>query len=182
MNYEMLVNKDNPLAKDFEPYNLVKIDSDYKDGLYLNKKAYEQFLLLKEYALEYGYRIDIMSAYRDYEYQNKIFNDLVLEKGYNYAYKYIAKPGLSEHQTGLAIDICVYRDDACYIEHDILELIETSFVHSNCHKYGFILRYPKNSEDITKYNYEPWHLRYVGDIASYLYNNDLTMEEYYLNK
>ena len=56
---------------------------------------------------------------------------------------------------------------------------ETKWIKDNAHKYGFILRYPKGKEEITGYNYEPWHLRYVGDLAIYLYNNDLTLEEYY---
>ena len=88
------------------------------------------------------------------------------------------KPGSSEHQTGLAIDICVYRDNNCYIEHDIDEMDEIKWIHQNAHKYGFILRYPSDKEDITGYNYESWHLRYVGNIARYLYINKLTMEDY----
>ena len=179
MDYKMLVNRDNPLKDDFEPKDLIEIESTYKDSLKLCKKAYEKFLEFKNYAKTFGYEIDIASAYRQHDYQEKLFNNLVLEKGYNYAYKYIAKPGCSEHETGLAIDICIYKNNLCYIEHDILDLIETKFIHSNVHKYGFILRYPKDKEDITKYNYEPWHLRYIGDIATYLYNNDKTLEEYY---
>ena len=56
--------------------------------------------------------------------------------------------------------------------------METKWIHQNCHRYGFILRYPEGKEDITKYNYEPWHIRYVGSIANYIYNNNLTLEEY----
>ena len=56
--------------------------------------------------------------------------------------------------------------------------IETKWIHQNSHRYGFIIRYPEGKEDITKYSYEPWHLRYVGNIASNIYNNNLTLEEY----
>ena len=65
---------------------------------------------------------------------------------------------------------------------ELENLSETNWVNNNAHKYGFILRYPKDKEQITGYNYEPWHLRYVGDLAIYLYNNDLTLEEYYERK
>ena len=110
--------------------------------------------------------------------EEKIYNKLLEEKGFTYAITRIAEPGKSEHQTGLAIDFCIYKDEKCYIEHEIEELLETKWVHQNCYRYGFILRYPEGKEDITKYSYEPWHIRYVGNIASYIYNNNLTLEEY----
>lgn len=178
MDYKVLVNRDYSLDEHFVPKNLVKITSKYKDNIYLEEKTYEQFKKLQEEALKYNYEIDVMSGYRDYKYQEKLFNDLVIEKGYNYAYKYIAKPGQSEHQTGLSIDFVIYRDDQNYIEHDLVDLVETKWIHQNMYRYGFILRYPHNKEESTKYNYEPWHIRYVGDIATVLYNNNLTLEEY----
>ena len=79
---------------------------------------------------------------------------MVLEKGFNYAFRYIALPGASEHQTGLAVDVCVYRDNKCYVEHEIIDFEELNFVLKNAHRFGFILRYPLNKEDITGYNYE----------------------------
>ena len=128
-------------------------------------------------ALNNGYYIDIMSGYRDYYYQEKIYNKLVNELGLNYAYRHIAPAGASEHQTGLAIDICVYRDNHCYIEHEIENFDEITWLHTNAHRFGFILRYPPNMEEVTGYNYEPWHFRYVGNMASYIYYNSLTLEE-----
>jgi len=181
MNYLMLVNKTNCLSKDYIPNDLVNVSSLYKDGIKLDKKTYDAFLKMQEDSLKHGYYIDIMSGYRDYLYQEKIYEKLVQEKGFNYAISRIAKPGCSEHQTGLAIDICVYRDDKCYIEDEITDFIEIKWVHQNCHRYGFILRYPFGKEDITKYSFEPWHFRYVGDVASEMYNNDLTLEEYLEN-
>ena len=182
MNYLMLVNKTNPLAKEFVPDLLVDTLSEYKDNILLNEEALKAFRNMQKEALEYGYHIDVMSGYRNYDYQEKIYEDLVKEKGFNYAFRTIAKPGCSEHQTGLSIDFCIYKDNKCYIEHEIEEYSETKWVHSNAHKYGFILRYPKDKEEITGYNYEPWHLRYVGDDAIYIYNNDKTLEEYLLEK
>ena len=108
----------------------------------------------------------------------ELYNKLLEEKGFTYAITRIASPGKSEHQTGLALDFCIYKDGKCYIEHDVEDKIETKWIHQNSHRYGFIIRYPEGKEDITKYSYEPWHLRYVGNIASSIYNNNLTLEEY----
>lgn len=178
MDYEILVNKDIGLNKTYIPLDLVDVNSSYKEGILVNKKVLEQFLLMKQDAFGFGYKIDIMSGYRDYSYQYYIYNKLLKEKGLAYTFRSIAKPGHSEHQTGLAIDICVYRDNKCYIEHEIEDMDETKWLIDNCYKYGFILRYPKDKEDITGYNYEPWHFRYVGEIAEYLYKNKITFDEY----
>lgn len=182
MDYELLVNKTNCLDKDYIPNNLVDTLSKYKENVLLEEKALEAFRRMQMDAKIYGYDIDIMSGYRDYDYQLNLYNSLIKEKGFNYALRMIAKPGSSEHQTGLALDYCIYKDNKCYIEHEVEEFIETNWIHNNAHKYGFILRYPKDKEELTGYNYEPWHLRYVGDLAIYLYNNDLTLEEYYVRK
>ena len=181
MDYNILVNKDNPLPRAHIPNNLVNAESKYKEDIMIDSKTKIAFDKLKKEALKYGYYIDIESGYRTFDYQEKIYNKLVEEKGFAYAITRIAEPGKSEHQTGLAIDFCIYKDEKCYIEHDIKELIETKWIHQNAHNFGFILRYPEGKEDITKYNYEPWHLRYVGDLARYLYNNNITLEEYYNN-
>ena len=173
MNYELLVNKTNFLDKDYVPNNLVDSLSKYKDNILLEEKALESFRRMQMDAKVSGYFIDIMSGYRSYDYQLGLYNNLIKEKGFNYALRVIAKPGCSEHQTGLAIDFCVYKDNKCYIEYELENLSETNWVNNNAHKYGFILRYPKDKEQITGYNYEPWHLRYVGNIASYIYNNNL---------
>ena len=182
MDYNILVNKDNPLPRAHIPNNLVNAESKYKDNILIDKEVKIHFDKLKKEALKYNYYIDIESGYRDFDYQEKLYNKLLEEKGFTYAVTRIAEPGKSEHQTGLAIDICIYREDKCYIEYDIKELNETEWIHKNAHKFGFIIRYPEGKEDITKYNYEPWHLRYVGDIAEYLYHQGITLEEYYLNK
>ena len=178
MDYLILVNRDNVLNKTYIPSNLCDTQSKYKDGILVNKIVYEQFIKMKNDMKRHKYDIDIMSAYRDYSYQEKIYNKLILEKGFNYAFRYIAPPGASEHQTGLAIDVCVYKDGKCYIEHETDDMEEIKWLHDNCHKYGFILRYPMDKENITGYNYESWHFRYVGGVANYLFNNKLTLEEY----
>ena len=179
MDYEMLVNKDNTLDKTYVPLDLADAHSSYKDGILVNKKVLEQFNLMKLDAIKLGYDIDIMSGYRDYFYQEKIYNKLLNEKGLAYTFRSIAKPGCSEHQTGLAIDICIYKDNKCYIEHELEDLEEIKWLIDNSYKYGFILRYPRNMEDKTGYNYEPWHFRYVGELAKFLYENNMLLEEYY---
>ena len=178
MNYLKLVNRDNLLKRTYIPNNLVKSNSIYKDNIKINKKVLTMFNLMKLDALKQGYDIDIMSGYRSYKYQEKIYHKLIREKGFNYAFRHIAPPGASEHQTGLAIDICIYRHDKCYIEKEIANFEEITWLHHNAHKYGFILRYSEGKEEITGYNYEPWHIRYVGNKGSYIYFNNLTLEEY----
>ncbi len=178
MDYLLLVNRDNLLDRTYTPCDLVNCKSNYKDNILIDRKVNEMFNLMKMEALNNGYDIDIMSGYRTYEYQEKIYNKLIREKGFNYALRHIAPPGASEHQTGLAIDICVYRDGNCYIEHEISEFEEIKWLHNNCYRFGFILRYPEGMEEVTGYNYEPWHFRYVGDIASYLYFNRITFDDY----
>ena len=182
MDYEILVNKNYPLDKTYIPDDLIDANSSYKRGVLINSKVLEQFNLMKLDALKLGYNIDIMSGYRDYFYQEKIYNKLLKEKGLAYTFRSVAKAGCSEHQTGLAIDICIYRDDRCFVEHELYDLDEIDWVINNCHKYGFILRYPLGKEDKTGYNYEPWHFRYVGKIANYLVSNNMVMEEYFNKK
>lgn len=179
MDYKMLVNRDNLLEEHFKPSNLVKTDSLYKDDIYLEKETYHAFQNLKKEAQKNHYDIDIMSGYRTKEYQQSLFDELVKQKGYNYAFSYIALPRTSEHETGLALDFAIYKDGKTYIEHSVEELEETKWIHQNAYRFGFIVRYPKDKEEITKYNYEPWHLRYVGSLARYLYTNHMTLEEYY---
>ena len=183
MNYEILINKNNKMVEN-NNLKLVKIFTNYKDNeMFLEEKTYESFLKMKNDALKLGYEIDIESAYRTHEYQQKLFDDLVIYKGLEYAKTHVALPYTSEHETGLAIDFCIYKDNKFIDEYDIENLAETDWVHNNCYKYGFILRYPKGKESITKYSYEPWHIRYVGNnLAKYLYENNLTLEEYYNNK
>ena len=95
--------------------------------------------------------------------------------------KYVAPPGASEHQSGLAIDVSCFRDGVfCDVLND--EDPEIVWLHQHCYEYGFILRYPKGKEDITGYAYERWHFRYVGkELAKTLHDNGLTLEEYYNN-
>lgn len=178
MNFLMLVNKDNALSKTYVPDNLVNADSKYRDNVLVADIVYKNFKKMATDMNNLGYDIDIMSGYREYIYQEKLYNKSLNDKGFAYTFRSVAKPGCSEHQTGLAIDICVYKNEKCYVEHEIEDMEEDTWLRNNAYKYGFILRYPKGKEDITGYNYEPWHYRYVGKIAEEIYFNNITLEEY----
>lgn len=173
----VLVNKNNQLTSSYIPKNLESISLKYANSdKYLQKEAKEAFEKLSDDASNLGYRIVAISAYRDYNYQNELFNYYVKEKGLEYALNCSAKPGHSEHQTGLAVDVEGENKDYDQFE----STKEFDWIKDNAHKYGFILRYPKGKEHITGFKYEPWHYRYVGkDIAKYIYENNLTLEEYF---
>jgi D-alanyl-D-alanine carboxypeptidase len=188
MNYEMLVNKENLLTSDYVPESMEeihepmgsKLDETYVNRL--DKEAYANFKQMQNDALKEGYEIFIDSSYRPYEYQERLFNAIMLEKGIDHATKYVAPPGGSEHQTGLAIDI-IFRRNGEMIEEQKEDDPEIMWLFANAHKYGFILRYPKGKEAVTGFNFEPWHFRYVGRVlAQEIYQNGLTLEEYHRQK
>ena len=174
-NNYVLVNKYNYLDKDYIPSDLVKLDKYAKDNIYLKKEAYQAFLLMVNDLLKYDLKIRIISAYRSYNYQKTLYTNYLRQDNVNEVDKYSARPGYSEHQTGLAIDIDNYQFDYTNFH----KTKEYSWMLNNAYKYGFILRYPQNKEMITGYQYEPWHYRYVGNIATYIYEHHLTYEEYY---
>lgn len=178
--YEILVNKTNKCPNNL-PFKIVDVRSRYAPNRKAEEKTFKAFKNFQKYALENGYEIDIESGYRSIEHQIKVFNDCVKQKGIEYTKKYIAMPGYSEHHTGLALDICLKQGDKFLIEHNLPEDFNT-FLKDNAYKYGFIIRYPKNKENITGFNYEPWHLRYVGKISEYIDKNNLTLEEYLNSK
>lgn len=173
---DVLVNKNNMLPMNYVPNDLEYIDIKYSyENKQLKKEAKEQFEKLSSDALAIGYRIVATSAYRPYDYQKDLYEYYVKEKGQDYADLCSAKPGHSEHQTGLAVD--VEGSNRSY--DDFEDAIEFNWMRENAHKYGFVLRYPKGKEHITGFKYEPWHYRYVGiETASYIYEKNITLEEY----
>lgn len=125
-----------------------------------------------------GIDLVMVSGYRSFEYQIEVFNYWVNTLGYDEATQVSAIPGYSEHQTGLAVDVGA-ANGVCELQTCFESTQEGQWVKDNAHEYGFIIRYPYGKEDITGYSYEPWHLRYVGvDVATYIYENNLTLEEY----
>ena len=116
--------------------------------------------------------IYLSSGFRSYDYQAQIYNNYVAMDGQANADTYSARPGHSEHQTGLAID-CNIIDDS------FAGTPEAIWPENHCHEYGFIIRYPKSKESITGYKYEPWHIRYLGvDKAKAVHDSGLCLEEY----
>lgn len=173
----VLVNKLNRLQSNYVPHDLEQISLNYAtNNKFLRKEAKENFEKLSSDAKKIGYSIIAVSAYRDYDYQENLFNNYVKKKGENYALKCSAKAGHSEHQTGLSVDVMGSNNDYDQFE----KSKEFDWMKNNSYKYGFILRYPKGKEYITGFKYEPWHYRYVGkDIASIIYTEGITLEEYY---
>ena len=178
-NILVLVNKYYKLDKNYVPSKLVSIIpqcSIRSDILTIPivKEAFEEMCTdMRSINLS----IKVVSAYRSYETQQTLYNDYVAKNGVAVADTFSARPGHSEHQTGLALD--VYNTVLPFT--DFEKTLEFTWIKNNAHKYGFIIRYPFNKEHITGYKYEPWHLRYVGEeVATYIYENNITFDEYYV--
>lgn len=186
LSIDVLVNKENMLSIDYIPKNMYIVDNNennfrnylidnIKPMLRMEVKPYIEKLIYD--ANNNGINIIVDSAFRSGNYQQMILDKLISEKG-NEAYKLIALPGASEHQTGLAVDFAIY-ENGIYNDDIKEDDKEAIWLKDNAWKYGFILRYPKGKEDITGFNFEPWHYRFVGlELAFELYQTNQTLEEY----
>ena len=176
-NY-VLVNKFNYLDSDYIPNNLELLDNSYaKSGIYLVKEAKDMLEKLIAAAKEDGLNIRVTSAYRSYSYQVNLYNNYVKTDGEKLADTYSARPGYSEHQTGLVVDVTRSFDNFNNFENTE----EYKWMLEHASDYGFILRYPKDKEEITTYTFEAWHYRYVGvDLAKKIKESNLTFDEYYV--
>lgn len=178
----LLVNKKNPIGRDFKPQNLVTPNIRFGSVAnpmveYVTKDvatALEDMFLA---AKKDGINLLGVSAYRSYEYQEQVFDDSVRTYGLEHSKKYVATPGTSEHQTGLCID--VLSDEYSSLDAGFENTKAFKWLMENMKNYGFILRYPKGKQDITGYNYEAWHIRYVGvEAAKEISDKNITLEEY----
>ncbi len=178
----LLINKTHPLSKDYVPTDMIHIKycvGDHAESMrYMREVPATHFHEMIEAAAAAGYEIGIRTAYRSYEQQYNIFWNYVAQDGEEAANKYSARPGQSEHQTGLCADVT-----SPSVEYKLTteygETPEGKWLSANAHYYGFIIRYPLGKEDITGYQYEPWHVRYVGEeAATEIFENELTLEEY----
>lgn len=148
------------------------LPESYNPGALLSE-CEAAFKAMQSAAAVLGYDLWNASGFRSYELQASLYKRYSDRDGKEAADRYSARPGHSEHQTGLAIDLNE-------ISSSFANTKEGKWVEENCHKYGFILRYPKGKEAQTGYMYEPWHIRYVGvDAATAIYNSGLCFEEYY---
>ena len=173
----ILVNKYYHLNNDYVPDNLEDIDEKYaRSGMKLVKEARDAYESMASAAASENFKIIAMSSYRSYKYQVDLYNKYVKEDGVSGADKYSARAGYSEHQTGLCIDMYDGKTDYT----NFSQTNSFKWMQENDYKYGFILRFPKDKENITGYEYESWHYRYVGvDIATYIHEHNITFEEYY---
>ena len=148
----------------------IALPKEYNPGL--SKKVIKSFSKMQNKAKKEDVNLCIISGFRSYEYQEKLYNEYVKQFGKKKTNTFSAMPGHSEHQTGLAIDICEDSDKFIGTKEDL-------WLRKNAYKYGYIIRYPKKKEKITGYKYEPWHLRYVGKIhARRIFKKNITLEEY----
>lgn len=180
----VLVNKQYDLSSDYIPADLTvpevnfvkEIGADEKKMKWIAATALENMFTA---ASSEGVELYCESGYRSYESQKEIYERTKKENGDAYASKYSALPGHSEHQTGLCMDITNINhiDDAN--DKALGESKEGIWLRDHAHLYGFILRYPQGRTDVTGYNYEPWHFRYVGiAAATEIFNKGLVLEEY----
>ena len=166
---QMLVNKFNYLKENYSPDDIVPISNWYAyEGHSIKKEVHDKYVTMWNAANKEGLTLLVNSSYRTYEEQKNEYdmsND-----------DYAARPGFSEHQTGLALDIVTYN----IIGNEFENTDEFKWLQENAHLYGFILRYPKGKEYITGYSYESWHYRYIGkELATKVKESGLTYDEYY---
>jgi len=146
---------------------------------YLRKETAVALMEMFSVAEDDGIILYAVSGYRSYSTQKAVFSNNVIKYGNEQSANNIsAQPGQSEHQTGLSMDVTA-KSVQYNLSQDFAKTAEGLWVKENAHRFGFIIRYLKGKEHITGYVYEPWHLRYVGDTASDIFESGLTMEEYY---
>lgn len=160
----LIVNKGIPLPEDYAPGESAEA-----------RAAFEE---MRSAAAAEGITLNEFSTYRSYSYQDQLYNNYVAEHGQAAADQFSARPGHSEHQTGLAFDVGG-EDPAYYTSQELGNRPAGIWMAENAHDYGFIVRYPEGAEHITGFQYEPWHLRYLGvEEAQSVYNSGLTLDEY----
>lgn len=184
-NYVAMVNKEVGLPESYIPEDLVIPNVLFSFGnqdiekAYIRQEAATALENLFNDAKVENISLFAVSGYRSYSRQKAIYQNEVAVSGEEWANKSVAVPGFSEHQTGLAMDVSAQSVGFTLTE-DFGQTTEGIWLAQNAHKYGFIIRYPEGKEQITGYRYEPWHIRYVGvDVATDIYENNLTLEEYY---
>ena len=142
----------------------------------LQTEAYQSLKEMFDVAREEKMYFYISTAYRSFDFQTALYNSYLVYDSQEVVDTYSSRPVFSDHQTGLACDI----GKVGYKFSSFTDTPECKWLHENAYKYGFILRYPEGKENITKYDYESWHFRYVGkDVSTFIHDNNITLEEYY---
>lgn len=171
----LIANKTYSLPSDFIPQDPEVPVTSQRSTTSLDRTLMSAWRTMQADASSQGLNIYIASAYRSYSYQVNLYNSYVARDGKAAADTYSSRPGNSEHQTGLCFDLNSIDDS-------FGDTAEGRWVNDNCYKYGFCIRFPKGKDAYTGYQYESWHLRYVGkDLAEKLYNNGawISLEEYF---
>lgn len=177
VNGILVVNKSYPVTENYVPKNTKNKNAASYTGVCndcIDTEAYEEWTKMKADAASVGINLWIQSGYRPYVLQQKLYNNYAARDGKQEADRYSARPGYSEHQTGLCFDIN-------NPSRSFNGTTEAKWINDNAYRFGFILRYPKDKENETGYMYESWHVRYVGkELALKLYNNGdwITLESY----
>ncbi|CAM3219319.1 M15 family metallopeptidase [Filibacter tadaridae] len=165
INEILIANKKYPLPETFAP-------GESKDA----RVAFEK--MAAEAKLS-GYTLTAFSTYRSFEYQTTLYEKYVAKDGKEEADRYSARPGYSEHQTGLAFDIGEVNYEQHFASSSFGDTEAGKWIAANAHRFGFIMRYPLGKEAVTGYMYEAWHFRYVGvAVAKEIFNREITLEEY----
>ena len=183
IDYMVLVNKLNKLPDGWEDaLETETFTNTVGDDVEVEKKAYEAYLALKEDLEKEDIHVDLDSARRSVETQQRIMDKFTKEYGEAYAIKTVAVPGYSEHHTGLALDLYLIIDGKDVVKNeDMIQYPEIwNEIHNKLAEHGFILRYLKDKEHITGYGYEPWHIRYIDDPqkAEDIMSRGITLEGY----
>jgi D-alanyl-D-alanine carboxypeptidase len=181
----VIVNKSHPLnPKNYVP-SLTVPDVPLKGGtsaanMHVSTVMAPALASLFSGAKAASLTLMLSSGYRSYSYQVGVYNGIVRSQGQAAADKQSARPGYSEHQTGLAADVAP-RSGRCDLSQCFGATSEGSWLAANAYKYGFIIRYPSNKESVTGYEYEPWHIRYVGvELSTEMHNRGIeTLEEFF---
>lgn len=175
VDWVLIANKTYSLPSDFIPQDPEVPVTSQRSTTSLDRTLMSAWRTMQADASSQGLNIYIASAYRSYSYQVNLYNSYVARDGKAAADTYSSRPGNSEHQTGLCFDLNSIDDS-------FGDTAEGRWVNDNCYKYGFCIRFPKGKDAYTGYQYESWHLRYVGkDLAEKLYNNGnwISLEEYF---
>lgn len=180
----ILANKNHPLSSSYIPENLTMLNVEFSPSASHEEKmmqgeAAEQLENLFKYAHKKDMNLYGVSAYRSYKSQKQVYDERVRRVGKKQADEYVAHSGTSEHQTGLAIDVTNEAGFKGMLTVDFGQTREGKWLKANAYRFGFIMRYPKEKEAITGYNYESWHIRYVGvKAAKEIYGKNIVLEEY----
>lgn len=179
-----IVNKDLPMADDYVPAEMTAPNINLRwaksaESMQVDVRIAKPLEELVAAAKKAGYDLMLISAYRSEAYQKQLYDNYVRAYGEAEANRFSAKPGTSEHQTGMAVDLG-RTDGKCEIITCFGDLPEGKWLAAHAYEYGFIVRYLDGKEDVTGYMYEPWHFRYVGkELAAELHSSGLTMEEFF---